>query len=186
MLLLHDAHVEVDEDANDWCEELLKGGRVQVHLLGEEDDLLVDFADEDGVHHEHDEVHEATRVHVIDVEEEFGAPGGKQLAHSEQIDGGLEVALSFSESQHLEVALQLLEYDEQFGGDVVYRVEECVHEVLRHLVVQVEQLHSQLVQEVRTRRLFDVLLVDDLLEALAFRESQNVFGNVSQVDVFDE
>lgn len=33
LLLLHDAHVEVDQDANYWCEELLESRRVQVHLF---------------------------------------------------------------------------------------------------------------------------------------------------------
>lgn len=57
LLLLLDAHVEVHQDANDWREELLQGGGVRVHLFGEEDYVLVDFADEDGVHHKHNEVH---------------------------------------------------------------------------------------------------------------------------------
>lgn len=148
--------------------------------------MLVDFADEYGVHHEHDEVHEATGVHMINVEEEFGTPGGEQLTHPEEIDRGLEIALSFSEGQHLEIALELLENDEQLGSDVIDGIEECVHEVLGDLVVEIEQLHSEFVEKVRTGSLLDILLVDDLLEALTFGESQNILGHVSQVDVLDE
>jgi hypothetical protein len=42
---------------------------MEIHFFREETDLFVDFANENGVHHEHDKVHETARMNVIDVEE---------------------------------------------------------------------------------------------------------------------
>lgn len=72
---------------------------------------------------------------------------------------------------------ELLEYHEDLGGELIHGVEECVHELLSHLVPALQELLANLPQEVLRVRVLDPDLrvpQRDLLEPAAFRKPQEV------------
>jgi len=69
-------------------------------------------------------------------------------------------------------SLDFFEDHEELAGDVVKRVEDRIHEILRRFILKIEQASSDLEQEeLRVGRVFHTL-VYVLLESFAFREAQ--------------
>lgn len=121
---------------------------------------------------------------MVNIKEQFGTPSREQFTHSQKINGVFKVSLCLPEGVEAIVVFKFFESNEQFRGDVVQLVEECVHEFFRHLVFKVQELHSKLIKVVRTSRLFNFVFIYYFFEPLPFRKSQNVLGNVPQVNVF--
>ena len=123
---------------------------------------------------------------MVDVQEQFGAPRGEQLTHPQKINRSLKVTLRLPQRQLLKIILKLLENNEQLGGNIINRIKKRIHEVLGDLIVQAKQLHPQLVKEIWTGGLFDILLINNLLKPLPLRQSQNILRYMPQINILNE
>jgi len=57
---------------------------------------------------------------------------------------------------------------------------------LGHFAIKVQQLHSQLVKKVGAVSFFNIFFINYFFETLAFCQSENIFSDMSQVDILNE
>lgn len=68
-----------------------------VHFIRKEINVLVHLPDEYWVQREHYKVHEPRGVNVVHIQKQLWTPGGEKLAHSQEVNWGLEVRFGFAE-----------------------------------------------------------------------------------------
>ncbi len=79
--------------------------------------------------------------------EKLWNPSCQQLKNTTKVDGEIEEVLDSADDLIVVIdlhAFDRLEYHEKFTGDVIESIENCVHKVTCHLVVELEQARSDL------------------------------------------